>query len=67
MDVAVDKRRQDERALKIDALARAISASRRMQRGDDAACDFDVGEAALRKARVGQNHQTRLRRFAATY
>ena len=67
MDVAVDKRRQEQRARKIDAFARAIGASRRMQRRDDAACDFHIGEIALRKARVGEDHQTRFRRFAAAY
>ena len=29
--------------------------------------DFDIGEAALGKTRVGQDHQTRFRRFAAAY
>ncbi len=67
MDVAVDERRQEERALKIDALARLISACRRVQRRNDAAGDFDIGEAALGETRVGQDHQTRLRRFAAAY
>ena len=67
MDVAVNERRQEERALQIDALAWLIGASRRMQRGNDATHDFDIGEAALRKTRVGQDHQTRLRRFAAAY
>ena len=67
MDVAVDERRQEERALKIDALAWLIGASRRMQRRNDAACDLDIGEAALGKTRVGEDHQTRLRRFAAAY
>ncbi len=67
MDVAVDERRQEQRAREVDALARAISASGRMQRRDDAAGDFDIGEAAVGKTRVGQDHQTRLRRFAAAY
>jgi hypothetical protein len=67
MDVAVNERWQEKRALKIDALARLISASRRMQRRNNAACDLDVGEAALGKTRVDQDHQTRFRRFAAAY
>ena len=67
MDVAVNERRQEERAREIDTLAGLIGASWRMQRRNDAVCDFDIGEAALRKTRVGQNHQTRLRRFAAAY
>jgi hypothetical protein len=67
MDVAVNERRKEERAGEIDALAWLISASGRMQRGNNAACDFDIGEAALGKTRVGQNHQTRLKRFAAAY
>jgi hypothetical protein len=65
--VAINERRQEERALEIDARARAIGASRRVQRRYDAACDIDVDKAALRKTRVGQDHQTRLRRFAAAY
>jgi hypothetical protein len=65
--VAVNERWQEKRALKIDALIRLIGASGRMQRGNDAACDLDIGEAALGKTRIGQDHQTRLRRFAATY
>ena len=67
MDVAVNERRQEERALKIDALTRLIGAARRMQRRNDAACDFDIGKAAFGKTRVGENHQMRLRRFAAAY
>src|ERR1700722_3941311 len=67
MDVAVNERRQEERALEIDALAWAIGAFGRMQRRNDAACDFDIGKAAMGKTRVGQDHQTRLRRFAAAY
>ena len=67
MDVAVDERRQEERALKIDALAWPIGASWRMQRRNGAVCDLDIGEAALRETRIRQNHQMRLSRFAATY
>ena len=40
MDVAVDERRQEERALKIDALAWLISASGRMQRRNQAVRRF---------------------------
>ena len=65
MDMAVDERRQEERARKIDAFAWRMGASGRMQRRDEAAGDFHVGEIALRKTRVGQDHQTRFRRFAA--
>jgi hypothetical protein len=67
VDVAVDERRQEKGACEIDALARSIGASGRRQRRNDAACDFDISEAALRETRVGQNHQTRFRRFAAAY
>src|SRR3984957_4054724 len=72
MEVAIDERRNEKRALEIDARARAIGASRRVHRRNDAARDLDVdetvlGKAALRKTRVGQDHQTRLRRFAAAY
>ena len=67
MDVAVNERRQEERALKIDALISSIGAFGRMQRDNDSACDFDIGKAALGEKRVGQDHQTRLRRFAAAY
>ena len=67
MDVAVNERRQEERALEIDALAWLIGASRRMQHRNDTARDLDIGKAALRKTRVGQDHQRRLRRFAAAY
>ena len=67
MDVAVNERRQEKRALKIDALAGSISASGRMHRRNDAVGDFDIGETALGKTRVGQDHQTRFRRFAAAY
>src|SRR6478672_229917 len=67
MEVAVNERRQEKRALKIDALARSISASGRMERRNGAVSDFDIGEAALRQTCVGQNHWTRFRRFAAAY
>ena len=67
MDVAVDERWQEERALEIDALGRAIGASGGMERRNHAAGDFDICEGALGKTRVGQDHQTRLRRFAAAY
>ena len=65
MDVAVDKRRQEQRARKIDALAWRMGASGRTERRNEAAGDFHVGEIAVWKARVGQDHQTRFRRFAA--
>ena len=67
MNVAVDERRQEQRACEIDALACSIGASGRMQRRNHAVGDFDIGETALRETRVGQDHQTRLRRFAAAY
>ncbi len=65
MDMAVDERRQEQRARKIDAFAWRMGASGRIERRDEAAGDFHVGEIALRKARVGQDHQARFRRFAA--
>jgi hypothetical protein len=67
MDVAVNERRQEERACEINALTRLISASGHVQRRNHAAGDFDVGKAALGETRVCQDHQTRLRRFAAAY
>jgi hypothetical protein len=67
MDVAVDERRQEELSRKIDALMSLSRGSRRMRGDDKAAGDFYVGETSVRKARVAQNHQTRLSRFAATY
>ena len=66
MDVAVDERRQEQRARKIDAFAwRDAALPGALQRRDEAVRDFHVGEIALRKARVGQDHQARFRRFAA--
>ena len=53
MDMAVDERWQEKRALEIDALAWLISASGRMQCDNDAPCDLDIGKAALGKMRVG--------------
>ena len=47
MDVAVDERRQEERARRDRCARRSIGASRRMQRRNDAARDFDVGETPL--------------------
>ena len=67
MDVAVDERRQEELSGEIDALAGLSRGARRMRRDDKAVGDFHVGETSVRKARVGQNHQTRLSRFAAAY
>jgi hypothetical protein len=67
MDMAVDECGQEERALKIKALAGMMRASRRMQRRNQAAGDFDIGEVAVGETRVGQEHQTRFRRFAAAY
>ena len=67
MDVAVNERRQEERALEIDALAWLICATGRTERGNHAGGDFDISKAALGETRVGQDHQTRLRRFAAAY
>jgi hypothetical protein len=67
MDMAVDERRQEERALKINALAGVMRASRRMQRYNQAAGDFDIGGPTVGETRVGQEHQTRFRRFAAAY
>ncbi len=65
MDVAIDKRGQEQRARKIDAFAWRMGRPGRMQRRNEAASDFHVGEIALWKARVGEDHQTRFRRFAA--
>jgi hypothetical protein len=56
MDVAVNERWQEKRALKIDALIGLIGASGRMHRRNDALGDFDIGEAAVRETRVGQDH-----------
>ena len=65
MDVAIDKRRQEQRAGKIDALAGWMGAAGRVQSSNKAGGDFNVGETTVGKARVGENHQMRLRRFAA--
>ena len=67
MDVAVDKSGQEQGAREIDALALGDGASGRIERRDEAARDFHVGEVAIGKARVGEDHQTRFRRFAAAY
>ena len=65
MDVAVDERRKQERALKINALARLMGAARRMHRRNRAVYDFDIGGLSVGKTRVGEQHQMRFRRFAA--
>ncbi len=67
MDVAVDEGRQEEGAGEIDALARRIGASRRMQRRDAAAGDFNVRKSPVGKMGVGEDHRTRFRRRAAAY
>ncbi len=67
MDVAVDERRQEELSGEIDALMSLSRGVRRTRRHDKALGDLEVRETSVRKARVGQNHQTRLSRFAAAY
>ena len=67
MDMAVDQRRHDELPRQIDALAGFSRGPRRVRRDDEAAGDFHVREASVRKTRVGQNHRRRLSRFAAAY
>jgi hypothetical protein len=67
VDMAINKRGQEERAPKIDPLAGRTGASRRMNPDNDAARDFNIGETALGEARVDEKHQTRFSRFAAAY
>ena len=67
MDMAVDERREEETAHKIDALAGVRGAFRRMERRNKAASDFNIGGLTVGKTRVSEKHQTRFRRFAATY
>ena len=57
----------EELPVEIDALAGSSRGPRRMRRDDEAVGDFHVGEASVRKTRVGQDHQTRFSRFAAAY
>jgi hypothetical protein len=56
MDMAVDERGQEEGACKINALDGEIGASRRMQRRNPAAGDFDIGGPTVGKTRVSQEH-----------
>ena len=65
MDMAVDEGRQEEGAGEIDALARRIGASRRMQRRNAAAGDLNVRKSSVGKMGVGEDHRTRFRRRAA--
>ena len=67
MDVALDKSRQEEQPLKVDAFVGRRRGPRRVHSDDKAGRDFHVGETPLGQARVGQDHQTRFSRFAAAY
>ena len=67
MDVALDKSRQEEQPLEVDAFVGRRRGPRRVHCDDKAGRDFHVGETPLGQARVGQDHQMRFSRFAAAY